>query len=247
MQRVSDAVKAGAAYYIQGSTRLDKVPFTVQKFAARYPTNLTSRTDLAARKRGETVQRWIGYVNDSGMVNWCLFVWPGKDFDPQSDSWQDPKTQRLKHTGYELVRITKAGAKSPVLTWRYQRDQFERLHDEIVQIIRLRQDARLEQIVYTLHRSPGFAGIRSQVKKLWDIVRAEWKRTRSKAEVMPEIPKNIGYVRRLPDVGALWSDLMKTQPTKGADDGNFAQTSQRKTRKNSILLPPGPGGASEKP
>jgi hypothetical protein len=208
MQRVSDAVKAGAAYYIQGSTKLEKVPFLVEKFAARYKTNLISRTDRNVRKRGETVQRWIGYLDDSGAVHWCLFVWPGKDFDPKSDQWHDPKTQRIRHSGYELVRITKPGAKAPVLTWRYQKDQFERLHDEIVRVIRLRQDARLEQIIYTLHRSPGFAGVRQQVKKLWDIVRKEWKRTRSK-DVMPEIPKNIGYVRRLPDVGALWADLMK--------------------------------------
>jgi hypothetical protein len=81
------------------------------------------------------------------------------------------------------------------------------MHDEIVRVIRSRHDSRLEQIIYSLHRSPGFAGIRTQVKKLWDIIRAEWKRTRSKAEVMPEIPKNIGYVRRLPDVGDLWSEL----------------------------------------
>jgi hypothetical protein len=248
MQRVSDAVKAGATCFIQGSTRLDKVPFLLEKFTVRHPTNLTSRADLAARKRGETVQRWIGYLNDSGMVNWCLFVWPGKDFDPKSDAWQDPKKQRLRHTGYELVRITKPGAKAPVLTWRYQKDQFERLHDEIVQIIRLRQDARLDQMIHTLHRSPGFAGVRSQVKKLWDIIRAEWKRTRSKVEVMPEIPKNIGYVRRLPDVGALWSDLMKTQPTQGAVDGNKpTQSSSRKTRKNTVLVPPSPGSEVEKP
>jgi hypothetical protein len=248
MQRVSDAVKAGAACYIQGSTRLDKVPFTVQKFASRYPTNLVSRTDLAARKRCETVQRWVGYLADSGMVHWCLFCWPGTDFDPKSDQWRDPKTQRVKHTGYELVRITKPGSKLPVLTWRYEKGQFERLHDEIVQIIRLRQDARLEQMIHTLHRSPGFAGVRTQVKKLWDIIRAEWKRTRSKSEVMPEIPKNIGYVRRLPDVGALWSELMQKTPQKGASDGNKpTQTRRGKARKNSILVQPGSGGAPEKP
>jgi hypothetical protein len=212
MQRVSDAVKAGAAYYIQGSTKLEKVPFLVQKFAARHPTNLTSRADLAARKRGETVQRWIGYLDESGMVNWCLFVWPGKDFDPKSDQWRDPKEHRICHTNYELVRITKPGAKAPVWTWRYQKAQYEKLHNEIVQVIRVYQDARLEQIIYTLHRSPGFAGIRQQVKKLWDIVRKEWMRRRAKHQ-MPEIPKNIGYVRRLPDAGEMWSDLMK-KPSK---------------------------------
>lgn len=248
MQRATDAIRAGAKWSIQGSTALDKVPFLVAKFSDRYPTNLTSRADRAARQRWETVQRWIGYLDEtSGLVHWALFVWPGKDFDPSSDAWRDPIKDRFRHTGYEVVRITKQGAKAPVLTWRYQKDQFERLHDEIVQIIRLRQDARLVQMIHTLHRSPGFAGVRTQVKKLWDITRAEWKRTRAKAEEMPEIPKNIGYVRRLPDVGAMWSELMQTH-SKGRIDGNQpAQTRSRKTRRDSLLVLPSVGSAPEKP
>lgn len=248
MQRVADAIKAGARHYIQGSTALAKVPFLVEKFAARHATNLTSRADLAARKRGETVQRWIGYLDEGGMVHWALFVWPGQDFFVKSDAWRDPIKDRFRHAGYEVVRITKPGAKAPVLTWRYQKDQFERLHDEIVQIIRLRQDARLDQMIHTLHRSPGFAGVRTQVKKLWDIVRAEWKRTRAKAEEMPEIPKNIGYVRRLPDVGALWSELItQTHQKKGAkDDKQPVETRSRKARRDSLLVQPVPGSAPEK-
>ena len=229
MQRVSDAVKAGAAAFLQGSTRLEKVPFLVQKFSARYPTNLTSRNDLSTRKRGKTVQRWIGYYDGSDHVNWCLFVWPGEDFERSSDAWQDLKSQRVRYTSYELVRITKSGAKAPVLTWRYQKQRFEEIHDEIVQVIRQRHDARLEQIIHSLHRSPGFAGVRQQVKKLWQIVRAEWKRTRSKSEECPAIPPNIGYVRRLPDVGMLWSELMQSTTKKGANDGD--DTSQTKSRK----------------
>ena len=61
---------------------------------------------------------------------------------------------------------------------------------------------------------PGFSGVRVQVKKLWDIVRAEWKRTRPRTEAVPEIPKNIGYVRRLPNVGMVWSELMKAGKPK---------------------------------
>lgn len=246
MQRVVDAIRAGAAWFVQGSTAVGKVPFLVEKFSSRHPTNLTSRADRLARNRGETVQRWLGYLDDSGMVHWALFVWPGKDFDPKSDAWRDPIRDRFRHTGYEVVRITKPGAKAPVLTWRYQKDQFERLHDEIVQIIRLRQDARLEQIIHSLHRSPGFAGVRAQVKKLWAIVRAEWKRTRARAEEMPEIPKNIGYVRRLPDTGAMWSELMQAQRKKGANRGDQpAQTRSRKARRDSILVPASTGAAAE--
>lgn len=239
MQRLSDNVKASATYVIQGSTRLEKVPGLVQKFSARYPTNLNSRADLATRKRRKTAQRWIGYLDDnSGMVNWCLFVWPGEDFATSSDTWIDLKQNRIRHSGYELVRMTKRGAKAPVLTWRYQRQQFEHLHDQIVQVIRQRQDALLDQIIHSLHRSPGFAGVRAQVKKLWQIVRAEWKRTRSKSEPVPEIPPNIGYVRRLPDVGALWSELMQSHKPKGAQDGNTVETPRRKARNPALLVQP---------
>jgi hypothetical protein len=47
------------------------------------------------------------------------------------------------------------------------------------------------------------------MKNLWDITRKEWKRTRGADEPAPEIPENIGYVKRLPDVGALQSELAK--------------------------------------
>ncbi len=77
---------------------------------------------------------------------------------------------------------------------------FDKLHDQIVQVIRLRQDAVLDKIIHTLHRrSPEFAGVCQQVKKLLDITRKEWKRTR-RADELPKVPKNIGYGRRLPDV-----------------------------------------------
>ena len=76
-------------------------------------------------------------------------------------------------------------------------------------LVRLRHDALLKQWIHSTARTPGFAGSREQIKRLWALLRAEWKRSRSKGEPLPEIPKNIGYVRRLPDVGAPWSQLMR--------------------------------------
>jgi hypothetical protein len=113
------------------------------------------------------------------------------------------------------------------------------MHDEIVRVIRSRHDSRLEQIIYSLHRSPGFSGVRQQVKKLWSLTKKEWNRSRGKSEVMPEIPKNIGYVRRLPDVGDLWSELA----IKGKkDEEEPTKTRARKARKHSILVQPSSGG-----
>jgi hypothetical protein len=97
--------------------------------------------------------------------------------------------------------LTKPGADHPVWTWRYTRTRYEELREAVVQSIRRKRDDELRQLIHTLWRSPGFSGIREQVKKIADVIRSEWKRTRSNSETMPEIPARLGYVRRLPDVG----------------------------------------------
>jgi hypothetical protein len=212
MQRVGDAVRAGAAYYIQGATRFEKVPVTLQRFGARYHVNLGRASDLRARQAGQDVARWIGYHEESsGLVHWVLLYWPGTSPDP-TERWMCPTVDRLQHSGYELVRITKVGASRPVWTWRYTKQRYQGLRDQLVGAIRLRQDAAVDQIIHSLARSPGFAGVRTQVKQLWRLIGAEWKRGRSMSEPLPNIPKNIGYVRRLPDAGASWSALAK-RPT----------------------------------
>jgi len=248
MQRIGDAVRAGALHYIRGTIKLNKAPFLVQKFAERYLVNAGRMQDMRARKAGEDTARWLAWMNENtGLVEWFLFYTPGKTIC-REERWKQPWEDRIHLTGYELVRLTKPGAKAPVITWRYTRDRYRELHDQIVFAIRGRQDAVLEQLNFSLSKSPGFAGVRDQVKGLWKITKDEWKRRRAKAELMPSIPQNIGYVRRLPDAGALWSELMQKTPQKGASDGNEpTQTRRGKARKNSILVQPGLGGASEKP
>lgn len=210
MQRLGDAVRAGALHYTAGSTPLARAPFLAQKFASRYLLNPGKIADHRARRAGEDVARWLGWFDEqSGLVQWTLFYFPGKAIC-REERWLNPFDERITLGGYELVRMTKPGAKAPVLTWKYKREQYRFLHDQVVFAIRGRQDAVLEQLVHSLSRSPGFAGVREQVKKLWAIVKAEWRRSRSKSEDPPKIPSTLGYVRRLPDVGMRWSDLMQS-------------------------------------
>jgi len=240
MQRVADSVRVGAECYIQGATKLEKVPATLQRFGARYRVNLGRASDLRARQAGQDVGRWIGYLEErTGFVHWVLFYWPGAVPDP-SERWMRPTVDRLGHTGYELVRITKSGANRPVWTWRYTKRQYQGLRDQLTGAIRLRQDAIIDQTIHNLARSPGFSGVRTQVKQLWRLVAAEWKRTRSQSEAPPEIPKNIGYVRRLPDKGARWTELLKRPKPEGREHGQqLAKASAGKARANH-----GPGAAA---
>ena len=65
--------------------------------------------------------------------------------------------------------------------------------------IRTKNDEQLRQVIYNLYRSPSFGGVREQVKSAASLIKEEWKRTRGTKEGMPEIPKALGYVRRLAD------------------------------------------------
>ncbi|MEL5849958.1 MAG: hypothetical protein U7M05_11435 [Candidatus Igneacidithiobacillus chanchocoensis] len=249
MQRLGDAVRAGALHYISGSIPLAKAPFLAKKFSARYHLNLGKIADHRARHAGEDVARWLGWYDESsGFVHWTLFYFPGKTIC-REERWLNPFDTRIRLTGYELVRITKKGAKAPVITWKYTREQYRWLHDQIVFSIRGRQDAALDQLIFSLSKSPGFAGVREQVKGLWSIVKAEWKRTRSKSEPQPTIPQNIGYVRRLPDAGMLWSELMKASKKGNKDEQETNEKPlakrTRKARSDSLLLQPGTGGQAE--
>jgi hypothetical protein len=216
MQRVIDAVRTRPPLYVTGRVPTEKVPCLLQKFAQRYVLNASRMTDFRARKAGEPVARWIGYLDEkTGDVCWVLFYWPG-DKVCTEEKWRQTGKDRIEHGGYEVVRLTRPGAKAPAWTWRYTREQYQSLRDEIIRAIRTRQDALLEQRIHSLARTPGFAGSRVQVKKLWQLVRDEWKRSRKKTETPPAIPPTIGYVRRLPDKGALWSELMPQKKKKRA-------------------------------
>ena len=245
MQRIADIVRSDSVRYISGQIDPVKLGHLAAKFAARYAMPTGKVALLRAKRTSAGAARLLAWLDDSsGTIHWVLFYWPG-DVPCAVEKWIDPKKQRISLTHYELVRITKPGTKAPVWTWKYERDQYHHLRDEIIAAIRLRQDARLEQIIHSLHRSPGFAGVREQVKSLWRLIKSEWRRVRSKNEPAPEIPKNIGYVRRLPDVGLPWSELMQSQP--GANDGNTTESPRRKARRDSILVPAGSSVQVEKP
>jgi hypothetical protein len=207
MQRIADLVRNGHNLYVQGVIPIEKAGFLAAKFESRFQVERNKLEASRARKRGEHSARLLFWLpEESEQVNWILLYCPGQVIDT-TEKWRNALSDRIHLTGYELVRLTKSCADHPVWTWRYTRTRYEELREAVVQAIRRRRDDELRQLIHTLWRSPGFAGIRAQVKKFRDVIRAEWKRTRRSNETMPEIPARLGYVRRLPDVGKRLSEL----------------------------------------
>ena len=209
MQRCADLVRTGHATYIQGEIPLTKAAALVSKFERRYPINLPKMAASRVRAGGGTTARMLLLYQESTptLLSWVLLIHPGQDFDPTGEHWRAALKDRLTLTGYELVRKTRPDSAGPAWTWKYTREQHDALRAALVRAIRTKRDDELRQLIDSLWRTPGFAGAREQVKKFADLIRGEWERTRGN-DIMPEIPKHLGYVQRLKDTTASLASLL---------------------------------------
>lgn len=219
MQRLADLVRSGHRLYVSGVVPLERAEALADKMQARYRTDRTKLQASRARAAGEASARLLLWHDEAHpeRLTWFLVYCPGAAGPDKSEKWRDAldgKT-RIELTGYELVRITKAEAKAPVWTWRYQRERIEELREAARRAIRTHRDDALRQIIHTAWRTPGFAGAREQVKRLGELIRAEWKRS-SRGDGMPEIPAHLGYVRRLADKGVDLATLKRRQQQAAA-------------------------------
>lgn len=209
MQRISDLVRPGHSSYVQGRISLDKARTLAKKFEERYAISRTKLEASRARRVGLSSTRLL-LLHQEGQteLDWILLHHRGDEPDAD-EKWRDAISDRINVTGYELVRLTKPAEPRPVWTWRYTRIRYEDLRNEFIECIRQRRQRDLEQLIHVTWRSPGFHGVREQVKKLRELIKAEWKRSRGSKEEPPVIPERIGYLRRLPDVGLKLSTLRR--------------------------------------
>lgn len=215
MQRISDLVRSGHHLYVMGKIGAEKGYYLAEKFNKLYLVDRTHLQASRARKAGEATSRLLFWhpKEDATDLRWILLRSEGEDYLPvdAGENWVSALEDRTRITidGYELVRMTKPGRSTPVWTWKYTRSQYDDIRTAIVAAIRHGNEEGLKQLIHTLWRSPGFSGVREQVKKIKDFIRSEWKRTRKNSESFPEIPEHLGFVRRLPDKGDKLSVVLK--------------------------------------
>jgi hypothetical protein len=208
MQRLADHVRTGHRHFVAGQIKLDKVGYFAGKLDSLYDVGQDRLAASRQRKAGRASFRLLMlYQEGHETLLWWLLHTDGRvPDDAQREKWRDALVDPIELTGYELVRLTRPGAKLPAWTWRYQRQRAQNLRDAILRAVRTKRDDELRQLVDTIWRTPGFAGSRDQVKKMGALIVAEWKRSRG-GDPMPELPARLGYVRRLPDVGMKLSEL----------------------------------------
>ncbi len=204
MQRLADLVRTGHRFHVSGTVSPEKVQGLAKKFTGLYQTNQTRLQASRQRKTGEASFRLLLQGKpDATEIRWWLLRTDGEMPEAaKKENWADA-TQRGQHIewdGYELVRHTREGANNPSWSWRYTKEQEASLRDGLVNAIRTHRDDHLRQLIDSIHRTPGFALAREQVKKMRKLITDEWKR-RGRDGAPPEMPGRVGYVQRLADVG----------------------------------------------
>ena len=198
---------------------LEKAGFLAAKFDARFHVGRTKEAACRARKHGESSSRLLMLYTekaDSNNIFWILLHQPSERPD-LTEKWQDALSVRIVITRYELVRLTKPQEPNPVWTWRYCRTRHDEIRNALISAVRSHRDDEVRQIIHSVWRSPGFGGIREQVKKFKALIEGEWKRSRQKGIAPPDMPTRIGYVRRLRDVGVRLSQLRQMQAAKRSE------------------------------
>lgn len=209
MQRLADLARTGHVHYVRGEISPGRAGYMAGKMDEQFSVGLTRLEQSRRRKQGfATFRLLILHREGQSKLTWFLLRTDGKLPAPaEHEKWRNLlDDDRIRLTGYELVRHTRPGAAAPAWTWRYEKDHAQALRDDLLRAIRSKRDDELRQLIHELWRTPGFAAARDQVKKFRQLILAEWKRSRG-TDPKPEIPERLGYVRRLPDVGRRLSEL----------------------------------------
>jgi hypothetical protein len=216
MQRIADLVRTGHTRFVQGEVSIERAQVLHDKFQRLYDINLSHLQASRRRKAGYATARML-FLAQEGQEKllWVLLTTPGKfsiDGIEHLERWRDAckKGERIVVTSYELKRITKPQEPKPVWTWAYTAERERELREAIIGAIRRKSDQELAQLIHVAWRSPGFSGVRQQVKKFGQLIRAEWRRSRKESEPLPVIPGRIGYVQRLKDKGKPLSELLRS-------------------------------------
>lgn len=206
MQRIADLARTGHTLYIDGVIERSKAAAFAAKINANYCTEESRLQASRRRKSGLAAFRLMFYFcekNDT--LHWVLMRTEGAAPEVASrENWVNSSKTYIKLTGYELVRLPRKKSKTASYTWRYEKDQEALLREEILRLVRAKNEKELADLVSVIYKTPGFAGARAQVKKMRELLEKECQRRSVPA---PDFPERLGYVRRLPSVGMKLSEI----------------------------------------
>lgn len=223
LQAVADAARFHSKY-MTGLVELENAQEFVSKMARKYHLDIEKTAASRLRKEGQATCRMLIYklpltytmtTDDVGismpnsLCQWVMFASDGKHpIGDSGDVWRNHYSDRLLLVGgLELFLHTRPRQASkdgkpapknvsPSWSFRFEAKHYDNLRNSLITAVKTHQDWRVVAIADEARRTPGFAGVRDQLKKLMALARSTWTRQRGNAP-LPELPKRFGYVRRI--------------------------------------------------
>ncbi|WP_230971286.1 hypothetical protein [Nitrogeniibacter aestuarii] len=208
MQRIADQVRRGYRHYALGEVSIDRARPLAMKFARLYGVHLHRNQKARERAYGHASACLLWWRAHTDTLVFCLLVTPGPHAAHSLESLRDvhARDTRLTLGEYELVQRPRAESLRPAWTWRLTQEAYEGWRLRSLEVCRGGNDFEVTQYLDALHATPGFAGVREQVKKVKSLFRAEWKRRRPNGKPCPASGTRHRYVQRLPNSGLrLWT------------------------------------------
>ena len=181
MQRLADFVRLGYVYYAVGEVRVERAMPLASKFRRLYEVHLHRNQRAKNRADGEASAYCLWWRSHADTVVFALLLTPGPHAARQLERLKDgsAREDRLILGDYELVQRPREGQARPAWTWRLTEDAYLGWRARVLEVVRGGNDFVVGQVVDDLMATPGFAGVREQVKKLKALFRSEWKRPRA--------------------------------------------------------------------
>lgn len=207
MQRLADFVRLGYRHYVLGEVRPDRAWALASKFRRLYEVHLHRNQRARARANGEGSAYVLWWQPHAESVVFALLLTPGQHAARQLEKLRDcgERGSRITLGDYELVQRPREGKTSPAWSWRMTDEAYEGWRARVLEVVRGGNDFLVQQLIADLMATPGFAGVREQVKKLKALFRAEWARRRGK-QSMPPLPRQ-RFVQRLQSTGCHLSTI----------------------------------------
>lgn len=211
MQRIADLVRTGHRWYVTGEISHEKLDSFYDRMNHIYEVNLSNMQSSRKRKSGRAGFKLLVASLDDDTKIYTFFLlrsFGDMPVEATNEKWKDALREKIEVRGYNLVRKTREGSKSPSWTWSYTKEQYHRFYDGITMAIRQKGDKNLTALILSISKTQGFAGARAQAYSLLQLIKDEWKRSRGN-DIMPELPKRISYNRRVATLGRVVEEVNK--------------------------------------
>lgn len=197
MQVIQDLTSHGYHWWATGEVEASKALTFSSKMDQIYGVGLDRNRRARRAAKGEANAQLVMYpLASSTSLRWLLLATDGTgEIHRREKLRRVDSKEHLEWRGYELVRLTFRSRSKASWTWRMTAAEVDAWKARFKRAASSENPVLMQQAVWSLYRTPGFAGIRQQVGHLMKYATVEWKTAGRKAP-FPSPPPRLLYVRK---------------------------------------------------